>query len=532
MQHLEFAKRGALGSRLEIPGRATRWIGLLAEWPAQFPTFAVRISYAVIAVQALLCTAAALTLVGLYGDGAWFAFAVADGDPWVLKWSMLASRASAYVTVVLPAELITSMFRLEGTEIAIIYGFLFSFLQLVQFTICVVIARRTFPSLLLFPAANYIFGNAFGFGFMSEALLGPGFFWIGFFLLVTRPASLYWFALCFAGLVFSHELMLPSAIMLAAFGYHRRRRFTNRHFDTLILPAICVLILTGWAAIRLSGGGADADQNALTTFDPRRIVNNPTLLMVAGVAVLFFLACRIWKLRFRLVSVLIGAVGLSTLPLLLRPWINFGLGRYDSARTLLGCELFVLGAWAVLAHIKASPPRRPCGYSILQTMAPMLLVAALAINFGSSVAFLWDWTITRQAFEHLARAETSLSTATAAPIFRPYDQARPLLTREQVVANDRMGFSWTWPFRSAMLAYNYHPRIIFYDPDALYYLCHVLRPDHRHDGAATTKMVEELRPLACSATPPPRRHRFFQRLFDDIKFIYDDLSTIRHVHRN
>ena len=522
-QRVSLTKHASLESEIKMAGKVGQLLNSLAGWPVLFPTLGVRLSYAVIVLQAVLCAAAAVTLVGLYGDGAWFTFAVADGDPWILKWSMLASRASNYVTVVVPAELIATIFRLDGTHIAMTYGFLFGLVQLVQFTVCVAIARRRYPELLLFPVAHYVFANALGFGFMSEALLGPGFFWIGFFLLITRPSSLWWFTLCFAGLVFAHELMLPSAIMLAAFGWYQQRganRLDSFRFEAAILPAICIMILVAWVAIRLAGGGADSDQNAITTFDPRRLINNPTLIMIVGAGVLLFLACWKGHLRLRPVSVGIVAVALCALPTLLRPWINFGLGRYDSARTLIGCELLVFGAWAILAYKKRSSLRQPQRSFILQTMVPMLLVAALAINLGSSLAFLWDWTIARQAFAQLARPEIALSAGTEKdPVYLPYDQATRFLTQRQIAANNRMGFSWTWPFRFAVLAHNYRPAIVLYDPSTLYYLCHVLRPDHRQDTSPTTTVVAELRPLACSANPPPYRRRFFQRLFDKIRAI-------------
>src|SRR5690242_18669202 len=75
------------------------------------------VAIAVLAMQVVQCVASAYTYVALHGDGAWFVFTLAEDQPWALKWANPPARATIYVTVVVPAELLTHWLQLSGLQI-------------------------------------------------------------------------------------------------------------------------------------------------------------------------------------------------------------------------------------------------------------------------------------------------------------------------------------------------------------------------------------------------------------------------------
>jgi hypothetical protein len=478
-----------------------------------------RASVAVLVIQALLCISAALTLVALHGDGAWFVFAIGAGEAWTLKWAHLSTRVATYVTVVVPTELAEGTFRLSGPQTAMLYGFIFNLVPLAQFAACVALAWRRYPELLLFPVAQYAFATGLGFGFMSETLIGPGFFWICFFLILRRPLALPLFAVCFAGLMFSHELLVPSALMIAIFAWSQRNGSgTVRGISarSALLVLVCGVVLIAWSVVRLSGGGADGDTNAIVTLDPRRILNDPTLWLVfAAVALLSLSVSALrFKISHRTLPMIVVACG--ALPVLLHPWLNFAQGRYDSARTLVGMVLLVLGAWAILTYVRRPWRPDPSLGRPLRAATPAILCAALAINVGASVVFLWDWVEAREGFEHVAR----LKPSAVSPEFVEYQQARSLLSPAEVVANDRMGFPWTWPFRLAVLANNYSPGTVIFNSEDAHGICGSMRQVRPNAGSVPRATIESLASFSCNAPQPPARRRLFRRVLDAIESIF------------
>jgi hypothetical protein len=423
---------------------------------------------------------------------------------------------------VLPTECLTNVFHLTGRQIAVAYGFIFNFVQAAQFAICVALAWRRHSGLLIFLIAEYAFAGVLGFGFMSEVLIGPGFFWICLFLAMRRPFPLAWFAISFAGLVFSHELMLTSAVMVAVFAWSQRERCragVESWLQGLGRLLVCVTIFFAWITVRFSGGGSDADRNPLTTLDPRRILDNPTLWLVIMVVALIVIGWSSDRPIRRRWSVLITAACVA-IPIMLEPWLNFAQGRYDSARTLVGLELLLFGGWAILAHMGQSLQRRATENGSVHTMLPLILSATLAVNIGASAAFLWDWVNARQGFERLIRRDIDVAAPRPSYSFVTYQDAQSLLTPAEVISNDRMGFGWTWPFRSLVLAQGYSPVRIIVEPESLYKSCIVMRGMHLNEGSVPADIIQDYISLACAATPAPARRGFVGRVFDQFKSVF------------
>jgi hypothetical protein len=481
--------------------------------------FARSAAVAVLLWLAVQCAAAAWTYVALHGDGAWFIFTLAVDQPWALKWSILANRSAVYATVVLPAELLTNELHLTGLQIAALYGFLFNFVQLVQFSICFALAWRRHASLLLFPAAQFAFGNVLGFGFMSEMLVGPGFFWICFFLALRPKLPVLWFALCFAGIFFSHELAIPSALLVAVFAWSRRgavgeRRLSNRDFA---LVALCSSVIAGWVALRLAGGGEGVD-NPLATLDPRRLVNNPTLWLLCPAIAALAVSSRVWTGRRVWMLAIIALTGVL-MPLLLRPWLNFAQGRYDSARTIIGGGLFFFGFWAIATVMDRFPRHWPARARSIEIVTPAALTMALAINIGASLAFLLDWSLSLDSFLQLAQGDSARGVLQPVQVI-PYSQAEDLLNSDQKIANRRMSMEWAWPYRFVVIGADYRPAIIAYGTEGLHSLCGPLQRLNTAGGIVPADVVHDLAAISCSAAPASPRRGFVGRTFDRVKTIW------------
>jgi hypothetical protein len=123
-----------------------------------------------------------------------------------------------------------------------------------------------------------------GFGFPSEILLAPGFLWIALFMIVKNRVLSILFLLSLAGLVFSHELAFPSALVASYLAVRQvwdEGRQSNRiSWRTFAALAMISSVFACFIYARLTGGGAGSDHTAIHAIDPRRIVNNPTLWVV------------------------------------------------------------------------------------------------------------------------------------------------------------------------------------------------------------------------------------------------------------
>jgi hypothetical protein len=436
------------------------------------------LAVALIVIQLAGSIAAAATEVMLHGDGSYFVYSLSAGEPWMLKWRDIATRATAYVTTVLPTSLAASLLDLTPLEIGRLNGFIFYFVQALQFAIACALVWRSHPQYLIFPTAQYAFSTILGFGFPSEILLAPGFLWIALFLALKARAVSIWFAICFVALVFSHELALPAALVAGYAGCRQARRRDyaagSRSGRIFILLLILGTIAGLWA-VRASGGGG-TDHTAIYVFDPRRVLNNPTMYLM--IAALLGYALWLWRRPGRENPGIVGICMLLSAavaaPLLLRallPELNLSQGRYDSARTLIGVVMFVLAS-----------------------------------------AFLYDWTL---ALRGLTRVVTTAQSTQSVQIV-PYAEARHLMQPDEARINDRIGFHWVLPYRSVVLADGGTPsRIVFADFGYRDYCAKSSRIDLRH-SKIPAGVLSQMQNFACTHEPPPPIETISRRFFSFI----------------
>lgn len=452
---------------------------------------------AVIAIQALLLLFASATRLMLNADGAYFVFAISAGSPWDLKWVGLPTRVATFLYSVIPTELVSEIFDLSGSQIAIVNGVFFYGFHLAQFIVVTALAWRV-PHLLIFPVVQYAISTALGFGFPSEILAAPGFFWICTFSLLRRPVPVTLFAASFTGLVFTHELALLGAVLIFLWAWAERKDVTNPSRNSVLV--ICVAVLAGWFSVRLAIPSA-ADSGAIYLIDPRRYFNNPTL----GLIVVANLAIAIWALRWRRAPPKISqaciAIACAIVPWMLAPWTDFAQGRYEFGRTLVGLAMPIAGILMIVARLRPSPaptvnPR------LVQSIAPMI-TATLAITFGSSLVFMRDWNQALNSFQNYVgygQIGAPIKSVT-------FNEMSSSLSPREIGAIRRTGYNWSWPYRSVVLAKNYRPQRIVYDPGDV--VCeHYLTMANAGDVPIETRIV--LADVVCSptrATIPTIRER-------------------------
>lgn len=487
------------------------WLDAIARIPGDQAVFARRASIILLVIEAALCLIAAFSLVMLHGDGAFFVYAIGTGDPWNLKWSLIEARAATYVLTVVPTWIITDTFSLAGRQTAFVNGLIFNVIPVLQFAVVIALAWRRYPGLLIFPLAQYAFATGMGFGFVSEMALAPGFFWICLFLLLRRPLPIVPFALSYAGLVFSHELAIPGALLIAAFAWWQaRNEDTAFKRATLLVLAVCAALLVAWLSVRILAGGAGSDSNAKYVFDPRRLLNNPTLWLIA----ISTLAAGVWSWRTnaaadnRSLLLIAGASALAVVSL--QYWLNFADGRYDSARTLMGGAMVLFGVGFSLARLRTQTTLEGPPDTVLRFATPVALAAALAINVAASAVFLRTWSAARDSFEDLAARDPT------DPAFNyiTFDQARSLMSPMQVRANERLGFEWSWPYRSLTLADSYTPRYVVYNPHDIAGICGHQRTSARQGGTIPVNAIDNLETFACAQPSPPPHFGLYARFME------------------
>lgn len=496
--------------------RRPAWLGLrtdtqpVADWASFFSaigemnrSYARVAAIAIIAIQSVFVVLAVVTRVMLHADGAYFVFALGTGEPWDLKWFSLPTRIVTYLLTVMPTEFIAESWPLSGSQIASVNGLFFYGFQLVQFMIVVKLAWRRFPSLLIFPVAQYAFSTALGFGFPSEILVAPGFFWICMFCLLRRRVPLILFAISFAGLVFSHELALLGAILVV---WASLQRDPAGHLKHVAVVSICGVVLLAWLVLRMNGPFG-ADDFAIYVFDPRRFLNNPTLWLITAAGSLIVWRALSSKASLNSGGYLLIAILLFALPWALHPWIDFAQGRYETGRTLIGIALPLFGAGLILA---SSRQVDQMSLSVFQRkltwVAAPMITAALAINVGASSVFLMDWQESVVAFENYVgegRLDTPMKPVT-------FSEARAVLGPRAVEAIDRTGFPWTWPYRSVVLAKDYRPQRIIYDPQETGCERGLISAN---SGRVPLETRQELTKLLCGPRPsrPPTMSQRFMR---------------------
>ncbi|MET0546874.1 MAG: hypothetical protein ABWZ40_11230 [Caulobacterales bacterium] len=463
------------------------------------------VAIAALTAQFLAAFAAFFTNVMLYADGAWFVFALSAGEAWALKWKEIAARLTVYGLTVAPTAWLAQLFDWAPVTISRVNGFLFYAVPALQMAIAFALVWRKHAAYLLFPVAQYAFFSALSFGFPSEILLAPGFLWIALFLVLTERAFSVSFVLCFFGAVFAHELAIPAALVagyLALRQTHETDKVRGQNWRSMLLLLAMGLVLALFVFVRAAGGGAGSDAMAIYVFDPRRVLNNPTLwLLIATLGAAALVLHRSSRLRM-LSSKYKG--WLLTLPLMtpillkvLWPDLNFAAGRYDSARTLIGGGMFLLalGFALSLQRAKHTPETSPG-----LRAAPYFLAAALAFQVGAAAGFLWDWSLALSGVQRVA----SIQPTNPNERFISYQSARPLMTAAEADANDRIAIQWVLPFRSIVLAQGAMPAQVIYDDLGNYTgFCQaltVIKDDHTR---IKPEAVHALTEFSCTHPAPP-----------------------------
>jgi hypothetical protein len=439
----------------------------------------------------------------LHGDGSYFVYAIAAGDPWQLKWKYLATRASVYVLTVVPTELLSNGLSLSGEQIAALNGAIFYGVQLGQYVVSLVLVWRQCPRLLIFPILQYGLSTGLGFGFPSEMLLAPGFFWIC--QLALSRASIRWpiVYFAFAGLTFSHELALPSAVLVVAFAWYRHRRIgTPSLLELQLFSAFAVAMVAACILIWFEGGGDGAVQGAIYVFDPRRVLNNPTLWLIA---IAVAAAVPISHARFAGRSYFPLVIGITFF--VLAASIGFALdyapGRYDSARTLIGLWMPVLGLFHLLQYARPDPADVDASSAGKLLAGKIMIVAVLSVNLASSLVFLQEWNVALLAFRHAVNSDPGSGKMEIVSGERLKALIGPLGSE----LNERVGFTWTWPYRSIVVASGFRPGYVLVDQDQALAQCAALSlasPTSRVPAAVAIPVSR----FACVQPAPPDRRYF------------------------
>lgn len=475
----------------------------------QDPAILRKFAVIILVVQALLCIAALWTKIILHGDGSFFVFAVSVGLPWELKWSDIPARLAVYLLTAYPSYLAGQAWSLSALTITAINSLLFYAIPFFQFALAMSLMWRRHPQYLLFPIAQFCLTAVFGFGFPSEILLAPGFLWICCALLLRDRGDGVWFYVSLTALLLCHELALPAAVVIAWIAIRQRTR-TSKH-SIPIGSLIGIFAAFGvFLSIRLLGGGAGSDENAIYVFDPRRNFNHPSLILSVAITALalgwlhFFGPAK--PRAWHYVGPVVFALAVPLL-LSLGPFdFNFGQGRYDSARAAIGLGMFLLAlGFAASIGPDKQPDDKRKPFPVV-----FLLCVMLAAGVSCASLFAYHWRIALHALEKIVEP----SGSGAAPIYMSYDDARNLMSPREAILNDQMGFLWVLPFRSAILADGGIPRRIVYDIHSGWgHLCSKRFSSLRQPvSAMPAQLTLSLSEFSCNHKPPPRspvlRERF------------------------
>ncbi len=409
--------------------------------------------------------------VMLYADGGWFVFALATGNPWILKWKAIAARFTPYALTVWPVLKISHLFHLVPTQIALANCLLFYGCQAGLTLWSYWLAWRTEPRLLVFPVVQTILFSLQGWGFPSELLLAPGILWVILLTAVKNSGPNAVFIAGFAALVFTHELALPAALVAAGLALYQQWQSTGRNprFWTGLALMIAIIVAHFW--VRAHGGGDASDKVAIYVLDPRRVLASPLLVALAlGALLLQFPmkanrpALLAWSGAGFAVIMVLGFV----------TSLNFDAPRYG-ARSLIALGMLVLAILFVFAvrNYRVDPTNRSD-----QAVKPdheefglaKWLFISLGVQAGAIGVFVHDWMLASQA-------ETAVpAPASVSPSVMDIAKARQGWTPAQRDASIRLQVEWSVPYRQFVLTNGKMPQVILYDANRWYKEAGCLEP--------------------------------------------------------
>lgn len=469
-----------------------------------------RLAIAVVAVQILGVAAACLTRLMLYADGAYFVFALNVGDPWSIKWSEIPARATVYVLTVPVTQFIASSFQLKPLATADINGLFYYAIPLILNCIALRMAWQRGPRYLAFPIAQYVFASSLIFGFPSEITLAPGFLWICAFLLIGHRRLGALFAISFAGLIFTHELAIPSAVVLLFMLVRRGLRSSSpeERLSNVVTLGLSLAVTAAYLVVFLRDS---EDRPFLHILNPVTLFYNPTVLLIGATAIGFGAYARLgsppervlgaWRLVRIMTAFALGMIVLHVAA----PDLNFAQGRYQSARTITGFAMFGLILLFALLTGRSRADAAPGSWRGTPLL-PAFAAASLAVSATSAALFLADW--------HVALAgERSVVAGRAqggGNLLIAYDDASRIMSADEARAADRMDFRWSTPFRSAILADGHTPARIIHDVADLGFYCR--RSNHVAAGSLIpAATVDAIGRFACSHHGPPDPVNFRDR---------------------
>ena len=442
----------------------------------------------------------------LYGDGAYFVFALSVGQPWLLKWTSIAARFTVYITTVVPTEWIGWELHLSPVAVADLNGFIFYLVPTLLYVgACTLVWRRN-PRYLIFPATQYILSTSLGFGYPSEILLAPGFLWICLLLTLGDRTPNVLFFISLLALIFSHELAIPSALVAILLALQQARakdgdESEHWRFALVAITSASILALFVW--VRLAGGGKGSDSNAIYVFDPRRLFATPTMwLMISCMVVAFALFRRFASSASRPLGWWVAITVAAIIPIILKfavPSFDFDQGRYES-RTIIGVVMFSLAMAFALVRARID---QPLSTPRTANVSVFVLTVALAVSAGAGAAFVLDWTM---ALRGLQRVVTTTTVAEHAPKFIAFDDMLAYLTPDEASALNRIDYFWTLPYRSIILAGGREPGHIVYANVDYHGYCRVADEISKERSIIPAATLDEMKNFACTYIAPPPQH--------------------------
>ncbi len=309
----------------------------------------------IVGILLLVCgLVASLGKVMLYGDGAYFVFSIAAGNPWDLKWKEIAARSTVYLLTVVPTSWLHALFHFEPAGLAIVNGIFYFLLPVLQYAVACALVWRIRPELLSFLALQFALVLCLSFGFPTEIYLAPGFLWICLFLIATNRSSGLLFYCSYVALIFCHELTIFSAVLVAWLGFRstaKASRFVRAAHVALMAAPIGVLL-----TVIALGGSEGSQGNLIYTFDPRRLFSNLMLWMCIVASLVLVLVPGLSARRSRL-FLLVAAAALAPALLWLLFDANFGDGRYAARSWVAGLMVLLAAIFALASKEKDSASR-------------------------------------------------------------------------------------------------------------------------------------------------------------------------------
>lgn len=453
----------------------------------------------------------------LYGDGAYFVYALATDQPWLMKWDGIAARASVYVFTVIPAHALKALFDLSPLELTKLNAITFYGMQVIQFIIACGLVWRQKPTFLLFPVASFVLLNSLSYGFPSEILLAPGFLWICLFLIVRgKPFSIA-YATSFVALVFSHELALPAALASGYVGVAYLRRSGSRASQVYFYIVLHAIAIAAMFVVRGYGGGAGSDAQAIYVFDPRRLLANPSLYALVLSILVFGTASALTKKKRIKMTLIVTCGAALCIPCIIHFanfGVDFGLGRYDSGRTIIGAGLLGLAiAFAAMLEVAGDSIETQPAPRRANIISPVhALLVGLAAQIGAASAFILEWNVGLTGHAYLsAPAENSIPLELSA--------ASEILTNRQAESFANRHFQWTYPYRSFVLANGLPPSNILYSAEhgSLEDHCVIFKRPLKTTSALPNSTVAEWTEFICQQRDPVRPPTKSQRLMQWIR---------------